>query len=199
MPIFQNGDVTIHYEEAGSGPPLLVIPGGGLNATVAGLAQHAFNPLDVLSDRYRIIALDLRNANTGNATGPLDPERTWDAFTDDQLGLMDHLGIDRFMVLGFCIGGPMIWNLLRRAGERVGSAVLTHPSGYSSAFPDIYVRNAMAGWVPTLLEQRPELSIDTVETFLDRMYTQRADFVFTVDRDFVRNCQTPVLILPDDI
>ena len=199
MPTFLNGDVTIHYEEAGSGPPLLVIPGGGLNATVAGLAQHAFNPLDVFSDDYRVIALDLRNANGSAATGPLDAGRTWDAFTDDQLALMDHLGIDRFAVLGFCIAGPMIWNLLRRAGDRVASAVLTHPSGYTSAFPDIYVRNAMAGWVPTLLEQRPELSVDAVEAFLSNMYTNRADFVFTVDRDFVRNCQTPVLILPDDI
>ena len=31
------------------------------------------------------------------------------------------------------------------------------------------------------------------------MYRTNADFVFTVSRDFVRNCQTPVLILPDDI
>ena len=35
--------------------------------------------------------------------------------------------------------------------------------------------------------------------FLNNMYTKRADFVFTVDRDFVRNCETPILILPDDI
>ena len=27
----------------------------------------------------------------------------------------------------------------------------------------------------------------------------RADFVYTVTRDFVRNCQTPVLVLPDDV
>ena len=199
MPIFQDGDVTIHYEEAGSGPPLLVIPGGGLNATITGLAQHAFDPLDVLSDQYRVIALDLRNANAGASTGPLNADRTWDAFTDDQLALMDHLGIDRFRILGFCIAGPMIWNLLKRAGDRVISAVLTHPSGYTSAFPDIYVRNALAGWAPTFLEQRPDITLEQVEAFLDAMYTQRADFVFTVDRDFVRNCQTPVLILPDDI
>ena len=32
---------------------------------------------------------------------------------------MDHLGFDKFMVLGFCIGGPFIWNLIKRAGENV--------------------------------------------------------------------------------
>ena len=41
MPFYERGDVRIHYEEAGSGFPLLVIPGGGLNSTVAGLATRA--------------------------------------------------------------------------------------------------------------------------------------------------------------
>ena len=31
------------------------------------------------------------------------------------------------------------------------------------------------------------------------MYKTNADFVFTVTRDFVKNCQTPVLVLPDDV
>jgi len=31
------------------------------------------------------------------------------------------------------------------------------------------------------------------------MYRSPGDFVFTVTRDFVRNCRTPMLILPDDI
>lgn len=199
MPSFENGPVKIHYQEAGSGDPLLVIPGGGLNATIAGLANHAFNPLDVLSDTYRVIALDLRNANGGQSEGPLDIERTWDGFTDDQLALMDHLGIDRFRVLGFCIAGPMIWNLLKREGERVISAVLVHPSGYNSSFPDIYYQNNITGWGPQFCERRPDVSMGQVSEFLNSMYTSRADFVFTVDRDFVRNCQTPVLVLPDDI
>ena len=114
MPIFENGPVRIRYEEAGAGFPLLVIPGGGLNATIAGLAAHAFDPLEEFSDNYRVIALDLRNANSGKSEGPLEIERPWDGLTDDQLALMDHLGIDRFMVMGFCIGGPLIWNLLKR-------------------------------------------------------------------------------------
>ena len=40
---------------------------------------------------------------------------------------------------------------------------------------------------------------ETVDRFLTRMYRTDPDFVFTVSRDFVRQCQTPVLILPDDI
>jgi hypothetical protein len=46
---------------------------------------------------------------------------------------------------------------------------------------------------------RPDVSMETVDKFLTKMYRTNPDFVFTVTRDFVRNCQTPVLILPDDI
>ena len=199
MPIFENGPVTIRYEEAGSGFPLMVIPGGGLNASIAKLADHPFNPLEEFSDAYRVIALDLRNAIGGQSDGPLDVERTWDAFTDDQINLMDHLGVDRFMVMGFCIGGPMIWNLLKHAGDRVAAATLVHPSGYSSAHPDIFCDRALEVWADDFMERRPGTTLETIKEFLDNMFTKRADFVFTVDRDFVRNCPTPVLVLPDDI
>jgi len=199
MPILENGPTRIYYEEAGSGFPMLVIPGGGLNATVAGMAEHAFNPLETFNDTHRVVALDLRNANGSEATGPLEVDRPWDAFTDDQLALADHLGIDRFIVMGFCIGGPLIWNLLKRAGDRVAAAVLVHPSGYSSSAPNIFVQNNTTKWAPGLTAARPDITMDMVAAYLDTMYTKRADFVFTVDRDFVRNCQTPVLVLPDDI
>ena len=199
MPIFENGPVKIYYEEAGSGFPLLILPGGGLNSTIAGLANHAFNPLQEFSDTYRVISLDLRNANDGQTKGPLEIERTWDGFIDDQLGLMDHLGIDRFMVMGFCIGGPMIWNLLKHAGDRVVAATLVHPSGYTSSHPGLYYNTNTKKWAPGLMQQRPEITMEMISAYLNNMYTKREDFVFTVDRDFVRNCQTPVLVLPDDI
>jgi pimeloyl-ACP methyl ester carboxylesterase len=201
MSFYEKGAVRIRYEEAGSGYPLLVIAGGGLNSTIAGLgaANSPFNPMEVLKDEYRCIASDLRNANGGQSTGPLEIDRPWDAYTDDHLGLMDHLGIDKFMVLGFCIGGPFIWNLLKRAPNRIVAAVLAQPSGSRPDKRDLFYDNNMNGWGPELIKRRPEITMATVDKFLTRMYRTDPDFVFTVTRDFVRNCQTPVLILPDDV
>src|SRR5437667_8827033 len=156
MPFYEKGDDRIHYQEAGSGFPLLVIPGGGLNSTVAGLANHPFNPLEEFKSEYRVIAADLRNANGGQSSGPLEIDRPWDAYTDDHLGLMDHLRIDKFMVMGFCIGGPLIWNLLRRAPNRVVAAVLAQPSGFRPEMPDLFYDTNMKGWGPQLTKRRPE-------------------------------------------
>src|SRR3984885_4995596 len=128
MGMFEKGAVRIHFEETGSGFPLLVIAGGGLNSTIAGLTKSSpFNPMEEFKSEYHVIASDLRNANAGQSSGPLEADRPWDAFTDDHLGLMDHLGIGKFMVLGFCIGGPMIWNLIKRAPDRVVAGVLAQP------------------------------------------------------------------------
>jgi pimeloyl-ACP methyl ester carboxylesterase len=199
MPFYERGDVRIHYEEAGAGFPLLVIPGGGLNSTVAGLATHPFNPMVEFKDEYRVIAADLRNANGGQSSGPLEIDRPWDAYTDDHIGLMDHLGIGEFLVLGFCIGGPFIWNLLKRARGRIVAAVPTQPSGFRPEMPDLFYQNNIKGWGPPLCERRPDITMATVDAFLNKMYRANADFVFTVTRDFVRDCHTPILVLPDDV
>src|SRR6185369_11404852 len=90
MSFYEKGPVRIHYEEAGSGFPLLLIAGGGLNSTIASL-NNPFNPIPEFKGEYRCIASDLRNANAGQSSGPLEIDRPWDAFTDDHLGLMDHL------------------------------------------------------------------------------------------------------------
>ena len=198
MSFYERGPVRIRYEESGSGFPLLLIAGGGLNSTIAGLASP-FNAIEEFKGEYRCIASDLRNAVAGHSTGPLEAERPWDAYTDDHLGLMDHLRIEKFMVMGFCIGGPFIWNLLKRAPNRVVAAVLAQPSGSRPEMRDLFYDNNMKGWGPELVKRRPEISMEMVDKFLTRMYRTNPDFVFTVTRDFVRSCQTPLLILPDDI
>jgi pimeloyl-ACP methyl ester carboxylesterase len=200
MAFYEKGDVRIRYQETGSGFPLLLIAGGGLNSTISFFTGGApFNAIDEFKDEYRCIAMDLRNADGGQSTGPLEIDRPWDAYADDQLGLMDHLGIKEFMVMGFCIGGPFIWNLLRRAPTRIVAAVLAQPSGFRPETPDLFYQNNITGWGPALVARRPDITMAMVDKFLSKMYRSNADFVFTVTRDFVRSCQTPILILPDDI
>jgi pimeloyl-ACP methyl ester carboxylesterase len=200
MPFYERGDVRIHYEEAGSGFPLLIIPGGGLNAMIPYVTVNGpFNVFDEFKSDFRVIAADLRNANGSESSGPLEIDRPWDAYTDDHLGLMDHLGIKQFMVMGFCIGGPFIWNMLKRASERVVAAVLAQPSGSRPEMRDLFYNNNIKGWGPGLCERRPEITKAMVDAFLKKMYLSNPDFVFTVTRDFVRGCKTPILVLPDDV
>jgi pimeloyl-ACP methyl ester carboxylesterase len=200
MPFYEKRSVHIHYEEAGSGFPLLLVPGGGLNSTISFFTGASpFNAMEEFKGEYRCIAADLRNANGGQSSGPLEIDRPWDAYADDQLDLMDYLKIDKFLVMGFCIGGPFIWNLLRRAPDRIVAAVLAQPSGFRPEATDLFYQNNIKGWGPALCARRPDITMPMVDAFLNKMYRANADFVFTVTRDFVRSCQTPILVLPDDI
>ncbi len=198
MPFYERGDVRICYEDVGSGFPLLIIPGGGLNSTMSALTEP-FNPMERYQDDFRCITSDLRNASQGQSTGPLEIDRPWDAYSDDQLGLMDHLGIKEFLLMGFCIGGPMIHNLLRLAPDRIVAAAMMQPSGFRPEMPDLFYQNNIKAWGPPLCEKRSDVTMDMVHDFLTNMYTNRADFVFTVNREFVSALQTPLLIAPDNV
>src|SRR6185295_6785343 len=196
---YQRGPVRIYYEEVGKGFPLLLISGGGLNSTIAGLSSP-FNVIDEFKGEYRCIAADLRNAPSGQSTGPVEVDRPWESYADDQLGLMDHLGIDKFMVMGFCIGGPFIWSLLKRAPNRIAAAVLAQPVGWRPEMLDpTYSGRFWTTWGATLIAKRPEITLETTDRFVRKMFETSPDFVFTVTRDFVRSCQNPVLILPDEV
>src|ERR1700753_4098012 len=105
MPFYQKGDVRIRYEEVGSGFPLLVTPGGGLNSRMSNWQPAVINAMEEYKNAFRCITMDQRNANGGESTGPVPVENAWDSFADDQLGLMDHLGIPEFFYLGYFIRG----------------------------------------------------------------------------------------------
>jgi pimeloyl-ACP methyl ester carboxylesterase len=196
---YQRGNVRIHYEETGSGFPLLVIAGGGMDgSTIANVkGGNPFNTIEAFKDQFRVIYADLRNAN-GQSTGPLEVDRPWDSYTDDHIGLMDHLGIDKFMVIGFCIAGPFIWNLMKRAPNRVAAAVPAQPVGFRPELPTSLYDSQKTGWAEPLVKRRPEITMAMADQFLTNMFRKNPDFVFTVTRDFVKSCQTPVLVLPDD-
>jgi len=199
MPYYDHGPVRIRYEVGGSGFPVLVMPGGGLNSRVSNWATAVYNFFDAFKNDYRVITMDQRNANQGESTGPLDVTDPWGAFADDQLGLMDHLGVGEFMALGCCIGGPFVLKLMERAPDRVVAGVLCQPVGHRPEDPDVMFRSGRDVWAPELLAHRPDLTSAQVEPYLHALYRANPDFVYSVSRDFVKSCRTPMLVMPDDV
>jgi len=195
---YEKNGVRIRYQEIGSGFPLLVTPGGGLNSRISNWPTAVFNAPELFKGDFRCITMDQRNANGGESTGPIPIDDPWGAFADDQLGLMDHLGIKKFVFMGYCIGGPFAFKLIERAPDRVVAAVLCQPVGHRPENPDVMYKSGKEVWAPELLKNRPDLTMDMVDNYLHALYRVHADFVYSVTRDFARSCQTPMLVMPDD-
>src|SRR5260370_15525153 len=109
---YEKGNVRIRYQEVGSGFPLLVTPGGGLNSRISLWQTAVINAMEEFKSDFRCITMDQRNATGGESTGPVPVDDPWGAFADDQLGVMDHLGIRQFFFFGNCIGGPFALKLM---------------------------------------------------------------------------------------
>jgi hypothetical protein len=147
--------------------------------------------LDVYGEDFRLIAMDQRNA--GRSVGPLDTVDPWGSYARDQLGLLDHLGIDKFHVMGCCIGGSYILKLIEQAPARVVAAVLEQPIGIVDTNAHLF-DTMWRAWGTGLAEQRPDIDARTVEEFGTRMWS--GDFVLSVPKDFLPTCTTPLLVLP---
>jgi pimeloyl-ACP methyl ester carboxylesterase len=196
---YENGNVRIRYAEIGSGFPLLATPGGGLNSCMAVWARAVINIPEEYKNDFRVITMDQRNATGGESTGPVPSDDPWNAFADDQLGVMDHLGIDKFAFFGNCIGGPFAMKLMERAPQRIIAAILSQPVGHNPAKPDYMYDAGKTVWAKELRERRPDISMESIEKYLHDLYRVQPDFVYSVSRDFAKSCQTPMLVLPDDV
>jgi pimeloyl-ACP methyl ester carboxylesterase len=192
MPYMRRGELSIYYETRGSGFPLLLLPPGGMNATIEAWGQSAFNPMEIFSREYWTVTLDQRNA--GRSSGPLDVEDPWGSYAQDHLNLMNHLGVERFNVLGCCIGCSYVLKLLERAPQRVNCAVLEQPIGISEENKDVLAGALSGRWGKELIEKRADVDEQTVDAYRKAMFG--GDFVFSVSRDFVRSCTTPMLVMP---
>lgn len=195
---YERGNVRIRYQEVGSGFPLLATPGGGLNSRIANWPNAVINVMDVFKNDFRCITMDQRNATGGESTGPVPVDDPWGALADDQLGLMDHLGIKQFFFFGNCIGGAFALKLMERAPDRVVAGILSQPIGHRPDKPDVLYNISRDGWAADFRKRQPNVSIETLEKYLHNLFRVRPDLVYSVSRDFVRACQTPMLVLPDD-
>jgi len=189
MPIFSYDDVNLYYEEHGDGFPLLLFAPGGMKSALSFWAGSQWNPIEVLSSNFRVIAMDQRNA--GRSTAPIQAGDGWQSYAQDHIRLLDHLNIDKCHVMGGCIGGPYCFGVMQAAPERVAAAILQQTIGYDDnrkAFYDMF-----DGWADELRHKYSDLTEDDWKQFRSNMYD--ADFLFNVDRDFVRGCSTPMLVL----
>jgi pimeloyl-ACP methyl ester carboxylesterase len=199
MPVFKRPDAEIYYEVHGTGYPLLLFAPGGLRSQLAfwrhspsnpAAAPPWMNPMADLADRFTVIGMDQRNA--GHSRGTVTAADGWPTYAGDQLALMDHLGHRRFHVMGGCIGASFCLTLCEMAPERITAAVLQNPIGLheNRATWD----DAVSDFAKTMLARDPTLTEDSIQKFGRNMFG--GDFVFSVSRQFVSRCPTPLLLQP---
>lgn len=203
MPTLSLG-AQIHYEtfgpDASTAPrlPVLLLAPGGLRSRIGlwrhthdGRARNWPDPTVELARARHVVAVDQRNA--GRSFAPVSPHDGWDTFAADHLGVLDALGIERFHVLGACIGSSFALRLAALAPHRVASAVLQQPIGWSVGNAPLRRENFQL-WLDSAADRLTNVPPDHLQALEQNLFGSN-DFVFSVSRDFVRNTTTPLLIL----
>jgi pimeloyl-ACP methyl ester carboxylesterase len=190
MPGFEDDGVTIYYEEYGQGFPILTFAPGGLLSTIDFWRRPAspVDPTTEFAKDYRVIAMDQRNAG-GKSHAPISAADGWHNFASDHIALLDYLGIGRCHLYGQCIGGPFILSLLKAIPDRIVSVIMAQPIGRVGEMAPGR-SGSFNGWVE---QTRPNVGDAVLDAFYANLYGP--GFAYSVDRDFVRSCQTPALVL----
>jgi hypothetical protein len=81
----------------------------------------------------------------------------------------------------------------------VVAGVLCQPVGHRAEDPDVMYRSGKNVWAPEFMPGRPEITMPQVEAYLTALYRANPDLVYSVSRDFVKSCRTPMLVMPDDV
>jgi pimeloyl-ACP methyl ester carboxylesterase len=186
----QPSGLTLYYEEHGEGFPILCFAPGGLWSAISCWEGRPPHLIELLSPHFRVIVMDQRNA--GRSHAPITGEDGWHNFTADHIALLDHLGIETCYIAGMCIGCSFSLALAKAAPERVAKALLLQPLGLSPTNRPLFY-DLFSNWVISMREQHPDMSEADWSAFRSRLYD--GDFTFSVSRDFVRSCQTPMLVL----
>ena len=188
MPYFVRDGISIYYEQAGAGFPVLLLAPGGMKSAIGLWANAPWNPVRELAEDFHVISMDQRNA--GRSKAPIAADDSWPDYRQDQLGLMDHLGIERFLVQGMCIGCAYGLSLAEAAPERVAAAVLMQPIGLQDN------RDAFHAMFDAWADELPDgeqAGDEVLGAFRRNMFG--GDFVFSVPRAALVGMATPLLVL----
>lgn len=199
MPFLHRPDGKIHYEESGAGYPVLALAPGWLRSAAArwtsepGRVHSWLDWPAILAPHYRVIAMDQRNA--GASSTRIEADHGWHCYIADQIALMDHLGHDRFHVVGACIGASFALGICQAQPGRVTAMVLPQPIGLHPEHPR-HFPDRFEGWTAEILAARPDLDPAALESFGRNMWD--GEFVYSVSRDSAGSCPTPALVMPGD-
>src|SRR2546425_9182600 len=133
MPRVRIGELELFPTIVGAGEPVLLVMGLGGEHRAWGLVRRE------LARRYRLVLVDNRDAGASDEANR--PYGTGD-MAADALGVIDHLGIERFHVVGASMGGAIAQHLALLAPTRVATLVLIGTWGRTDAF----LRTVLTGW-----------------------------------------------------
>jgi pimeloyl-ACP methyl ester carboxylesterase len=194
VPTLQHGPATLHYQTSGDGPPLLLLAPGGLRSSRAETwARAPWDPIEALSERYLVVAMDQRN--TGTSFAPITADDGWASYAADQLAVMDGLGHERFGVVGMCIGGAFILELLTEAPERVTAAVLMQPIGQVANRDEF--RAIFEEWRSDIGADHPEATDRDWEGCWSNLFGHD-NLLWSVPDSRLSTIETPMLVLQGD-
>jgi pimeloyl-ACP methyl ester carboxylesterase len=191
MPTLEHHGASIYYEEFGKGFPILTFAPAGLASTIAVWSQP-MAPIKPATDfaGYRVIVMDQRNAG-GRSRAPITAQDSWHSYTSDHIAVLDQLKIDKCHLFGQCIGGSFIASLIKTQPQRVAAAVWAQPIGRVGPMkPGRPPR--FDAWAKDL-KDHPEATESVLDAFYHNLYDP--GFLYSVDRDFAKNCRTPSLLL----
>lgn len=130
MPTDVVAGLEVHYEVRGSGTPLLMFAPGGFDATLekwstAGVWK-TLRPLETLTEDFTLIAYDRRESG---ASGGRVEALSWKLIARQGKDLLDHLGIDRAIILGGCMGCSVAAAFVAQFPQQAHAAILHWPVG----------------------------------------------------------------------
>jgi pimeloyl-ACP methyl ester carboxylesterase len=133
--------------------------------------------------------------NTGTSFAPITADDGWATYAADQLAVMDHLGVERFSVLGMCIGGAFIMELIAEVPERVRAAVALQPIGQAGnrdAFREIFDE-----WRKGIADDHPEATDADWEGCWWSLFGSD-NLLWSVPDTLLPTIDTPILVLLGD-
>jgi aminoacrylate hydrolase len=171
VPLVAIGDADLYYEDAGAGPPLMLVPGLG------GQGSFWISQLPVFSRDFRTVVHDHRGA--GRSTHSRITYSV-EQMADDTLRLMDALGIGAAHFVGHSTGGAIGQRIALDHPDRLRSLVLSA----TWAGPDAYFRRVFESRRQTLVDSGIEAYLRASVLFqaTPRWVSDNDEFITDIQR-----------------